>query len=91
MNKFLLFLFIYIFIPMVISIDVVRGNVAYSDKVNIEKVPRISFLLLLFSCLTFSYCEDEYIEGVGWKRFITHLTAHQEKLLEDAKPIKTKS
>ncbi len=37
MNKFLIFLFIYIFIPMVISIDVVRGNAAYSDKVNIEK------------------------------------------------------
>lgn len=31
-------------------------------------MPRISFLLLLFSCLTFSYCEDEYIEGVGWKK-----------------------
>ena len=37
MNKFLLFLFIYIFIPMGISIDVVRGNAAYSDKVNIER------------------------------------------------------
>ncbi len=37
MNKFLLFLFIYISIPMVISTDVVRGNAAYSDKVNIER------------------------------------------------------
>ena len=37
MNNFLLFLFIYISIPMVISTDVVRGNAAYSDKVNIER------------------------------------------------------
>ncbi len=37
MNKFFFFLFIYISIPMILSIEVVRGNAAYSDKVNVEK------------------------------------------------------
>ena len=29
---------------------------------------KISFLLVIFPFLIFSNCEDEYIDGVGWKK-----------------------